>query len=145
MTTEPGEWEVTVLLADFAQVADGKLYVLGGGWSLCGPGPFTHALAVKVGVPWTETNQGHQLEAVLVDEDLHPVALGEPPEEIRFVTEFEVGRPPGLPAGSLIDVPMAVNLGPLQLAPGRGYLWSVRIDGEEMERAGFRVRAVAPG
>ena len=30
---------VTMLLADFAQVADGKLTVVGGGWSLTGPEP----------------------------------------------------------------------------------------------------------
>src|SRR4029077_19300015 len=31
--------KVTMLLADFAQVADGKLTVVGGGWSLTGPEP----------------------------------------------------------------------------------------------------------
>jgi hypothetical protein len=28
-----------MLLADFAQVSDGKLTVVGGGWSLTGPDP----------------------------------------------------------------------------------------------------------
>ena len=39
---------VTMLLADSAQVADGKLYVLGGGWSLTGPDPTPSAVAIKL-------------------------------------------------------------------------------------------------
>ena len=31
--------KATLLLADAAQAAEGKLYVLGGGWSVTGPGP----------------------------------------------------------------------------------------------------------
>src|SRR6267154_2812745 len=29
----------TMMLADYAQIADGKLFISGGGWSTCGPGP----------------------------------------------------------------------------------------------------------
>jgi hypothetical protein len=141
---DPGEWELTVLLADFAQVADGKLYVLGGGWSMCGPGLFTHALALKIGVPWTETNERHQLQAALLDEDQQPAAYGDPPEPVGFTSEFEVGRPTGWPAGTAIDIPLAVNLGPLHLEPG-AYHWSVRIDGFEIERVRFRVRSTPNG
>jgi len=28
-----------MMLADYAQIADGKLFISGGGWSICGPGP----------------------------------------------------------------------------------------------------------
>jgi hypothetical protein len=134
------EWRVTVLLCDFAQVADGKLYLLGGGWSLCGPGPFQHGLAIKVEVPWNEANRPHVLEGVLKDADERPVRVGEPPNEIRFRVEFEVGRPPGLPPGTALDVPLAVNFGPLELPPGAAYFWSVSIDGREVQRVRFRTR-----
>ena len=137
----PEEWEVTGVLCDAAQVAEGKLYILGGGWSLSGPGAFTHALALKVTIPWGEANQPHRLDAVLVDEDGQDVAVGDPPQPVAFSSEFEVGRPPGLPAGTPLDLPMAVNFGPLGLEPGRGYAWSLRIDGVEAERVPFRVRA----
>ena len=36
-----------MLLCDGAQVADGKLFVLGGGWSLTGPDPMPSAIAMK--------------------------------------------------------------------------------------------------
>ena len=51
--------KVTMLLCDSAQVADGKLYILGGGWSFVGPDPAPMALAIKVDVPWTEGNVAH--------------------------------------------------------------------------------------
>jgi hypothetical protein len=28
-----------MMLADYARIADGKLFISGGGWSACGPGP----------------------------------------------------------------------------------------------------------
>src|SRR4051794_17346369 len=53
--------KVTMILADSAQAVDGKLYVLGGGWSLAGPGPTPMALAVKIEVPWDRGNMRHHL------------------------------------------------------------------------------------
>src|SRR5207244_5203833 len=39
--------KVTILLADAAQAVEGKLYVLGGGWSTTGPDPAPMARAIK--------------------------------------------------------------------------------------------------
>src|SRR5438552_11105611 len=101
--TESG-WRVDVMLCDYAQVAEGKLFINGGGWSLCGPGPFVHALALKIGVPWSEANRRHMLTAVLVDEDSRPAAVGDPPTELRLESAFEVGRPPGAAPGAALDM-----------------------------------------
>ena len=136
----PTEWNVTVLLADSAQVAEGKLYILGGGWSLCGPGAFVHALAIRLAVPWDQANRHHTIHAILSDEDAQPVRLGDPPSDVAFQGDFEVGRPPGIPVGTPLDVPIAVNFGPLELPPGRGYSWVVSVDGQEIERVSFRTR-----
>jgi hypothetical protein len=135
----PG-WSVTALLCDHAQVADGKLFISGGGWTFTGPGPFTHAIAFKLNIPWSEANERHTLAAHLTDEDGHSVTLGEPPNEVRFGTQFEVGRPVGLPAGAPLSMPLAVNLGPMELEPGAGYAWVVSIDDQEFVRIPFRIR-----
>ena len=42
---------VTMLLADFAQVSDGKLTVVGGGWSLTGPEAVPFGIAILIRVP----------------------------------------------------------------------------------------------
>jgi hypothetical protein len=141
MSTSPGAFDIVALLCDSAQVADGKLYVLGGGWSLTGPGPFIHALALRIEVPWTSANQSHTLRAVLTNEDSSPVKVGgEDGEEIAFENEFEIGRPPGIKQGTALDVPIAVNIGPLALAPGQAYSWELSIDGTPLKRVHFQTR-----
>ena len=67
--------KVTILLADSAQAVQGKLYILGGGWSIAGPGPITMAIAIKIEIPWTEANTRHQLRVALFDEDEHLVTI----------------------------------------------------------------------
>src|SRR5262249_48223731 len=115
----------------------------GGGWSVTGPGPVPSALAIKVEVPWTEANRPHDLVITLLDADGRPVSADGAPVEIRG--QFEVGRPPGLPAGTPLDTVLALNVGPLRLAPGR-YLWRLAIDGESRDdwSVGFLNRGEAP-
>jgi len=122
--------KVTMMLADSAQAVGGKLYILGGGWSLTGPLPCPSAIAVLVSVPWNETNRKHRLKMDLLDEDYRPVLLPTPDGEVplSIVNEFEVGRPAGIVAGSAIDVPFAFNIGPIPLAPGRRFVWKLVID-----------------
>ena len=45
-----------MMLADSAQVSEGKLFILGGGWSVTGP-PAPSAIALHVEVPWDQTNR----------------------------------------------------------------------------------------
>jgi hypothetical protein len=136
--------KVTMLLADAAQAVNGKLYILGGGWSITGPDPVPSAIALKIEVPWTDTNRKHRLELKLLDADGQPVRVptqaGEHPVEFRG--EFEVGRPPGLPEGSPLDVVLAINMSPLQLQPDRRYEWKCFINENTKEdwRVGFYTR-----
>ena len=130
-----------MMLADAAQEVNGKLYVLGGGWSVTGPGVPPMALALKLDVPWSAANQQHGFLLVLVDADGHPVQVGADDSDVRVEGTFEVGRPAGVPAGTDIDVPLAVAIGPLPLAAGR-YAWQLWIDGETNEdwQRPFQVR-----
>ena len=56
---------VTMLLCDAAQVAYGKLYILGGGWSMTGPDPVPSAVALKIHVDWHEAERAHHSELFL--------------------------------------------------------------------------------
>ncbi len=135
---------VTVLLCDAAQEVNGKLYILGGGWSVTGPGPFQSALAMKFEVPWDQANRPHELNIHLVDEDGAAVRAPGPAgaQEVRIQGQFEVGRPPGLVPGVPLDTPMVIDIPPIDLAPGRRYTWVVEIDGqtEDHWRASFSLR-----
>jgi hypothetical protein len=122
---------VTIMLADHAQVAEGKLFISGGGWSLTGPGPVTSGIALLFHIPWDRTNRKTSFVLRLVDSDGRAVTaaspLGEQP--VQFGGQFEVGRPAGVAAGTEINVPIAVNT-VLQLTPGQRYTWILEVDGE---------------
>ena len=140
--------KVTLLLADAAQAVNGKLYILGGGWSITNPTTDPFAIALKIDVPWSETNRRHTLVLELIDEDGKPAMLPTPTGEspLRIESVFEVGRPPGLKQGTSLDVPLAVNFAPLPLKPNTTYVWKCTIDGASKDdwRLTFTTRAADP-
>lgn len=126
-----------MLLADSAQVADGKLYILGGGWSVTGPDPVPSAVAVKVSVDAHEFDVNHHWELFLEDADGRLVQF-ETPEGMQAIEvrgDFSASEPIGVPLGTPVDVPIAVNFGPIPLAPGQRFTWRMVIDGESLPGA----------
>lgn len=134
-----------MLLADAAEAVNGKLYVLGGGWSVVGPDPAPMAVAMKIEVPWDQGNERHRLALRLLDADGHPVLLQGPQGKVPVVLEadFETGRPAGVRPGTPLDVVMAVQVGPLALDPGCRFEWRLTIDDREDDlwRLAFSTRA----
>ena len=135
-----------MILADYAVVSDGKLTIVGGGWSQTGPEPSAFGIGLLIQVPWDQANTRHAFSVELLDADGAEVVLETEDDEeqaVAFGGEFEVGRPPGLKPGTPLDFPVAVNSTPLPLEPGR-YEWRLTIDGESREfwRVPFTVRAV---
>src|SRR6202041_3265062 len=133
-----------MLLCDAAQVSDGKLYILGGGWSMTGPDPVPSAVALKIDVDWHEAETSHHWEPFPEDADGRPVVMeaAEATQPVEVRGEFTVSQPPGIPEGSPIDVALAVNLGPLPLAPGTRFAGRLMVDGEALPGAslGFTTR-----
>lgn len=138
--------KVTMLLADSAQVAEGKLYILGGGWSLIGPDPAPSAVAIKLELDWHETDRMHHWELFLEDADGQPVTFMSENglESIEIRGELSAMRPEGLMEGTPVDIPMAINLGPLPIEPGNRFTWKFLLDGEAIEGGsiGFTTRPV---
>ena len=126
-----------MLLADSAQVADGKLFILGGGWSVTGPDANPSAVAIKVGVDWHEFNAEHHWELFLEDADGQPVSFETPEgtQSIEVRGDFSATAPSGVPVGTPVDIPIAVNFGPIPLTPGGRYTWRLVIDGETLPGA----------
>ncbi|MBW3611400.1 MAG: hypothetical protein KY438_07705 [Actinobacteria bacterium] len=124
--------KVTMLLADAAQAVAGKLFVLGGGWSVTGPGPAPMAMAVKIEVPWDRTNRRHHWTLDLLDQDGRPVHVpgSEGDRPVHIAGDFEVGRPAGLAPGTPIDLPLAITMAPVPLPPSTRCVWQFAIDGQ---------------
>lgn len=130
--------DVTMLLCDAAAESGGKLYILGGGWSVVqAPGvPTPMALAIKLSIPWDRANQSHAIKLSLLDEDGQAVELGEGP--VQAEGGIEVGRPPGMKPGTPLDSPFVLSFAGLAL-PSGGYVWELEIEGSVMARSPFRV------
>jgi hypothetical protein len=138
--------DAQLLLADAAQTSpDGKVHALGLGWSTTVTPLPPQAIIVLVKVPWDVTNVTHTAVIELLGSDGEAVLLPGPEglQPLRIEADFETGRPPGLPRGTPIDLPLTFGVSPgMPLPPGR-YVWQLSIDGEHKDdwRAAFLVRA----
>ncbi len=141
--TVPPSVRVTMMLADSAQVAERKLYVLGGGLTVIGPRPQPLGVAIRIEVPWDRANLPHEWRLELLDEDGHPVMVKD--QALAVAGRFEAGRPAGLKPGTPLSVPLAITFPTLPVRPGGSYTWQLTIDGAAHEdwRQSFHVRAPA--
>jgi len=129
-----------MLLCDYAEELGGKLYIMGGGWSvLRTPNvPSNVYLAIKLSVPWNQANEPHDLAIRLVTEDGKPVQSEGQEGDVQLTGKVEVGRPPGLRPGTDLDLPLVASFHGLTLPPG-GYRWSLEIDDMLLTKIPFRV------
>lgn len=127
---------VDMLLCNSAQVAGGKLFILGGGLAFIGPKPQPLAVALQITVPWDQANVRHQWRIDLIDEDGQPVLIKDKP--VILQGRFEAGRPAGLRPGTPLGVSLAINLSPLPFTPGRGYAFALTLNDES--RPDWRLR-----
>lgn len=127
------EW---IILADAAEVLNGKVYMLGGGWDRIPASQQERdlrlfAVALSIVVPWHQTNERHGLEVKLTDADGQRVLF-------NVVGQFESGRPLGAVRGQLLRTPMAFKIAtPLNEVGTYAVVGS--IDGEESCRTVFHV------
>jgi len=136
----PGnEIEATMLLCDSAQAAGGKLYILGGGWTMLGKvQPRARmSLAVKLSVPWSRANERIHVEAVLITDQGADVTVGED-TPIRADADLELGRPAGLRAGTPLDATFVMDFDGLELDVG-GYVWELKVNDRPAARTPFQV------
>lgn len=130
------KFKITMLLADAAQEVGGKLYVLGGGWSIINAGPTNFAIAVYMQTPWDQANRRHTFRLELLDADGRQVLLPQPDGEERpFLIEghHEAGRPAGLKPGTPLDGAFAIQFAGVRLPPGERLEFRLSIDGETHE------------
>lgn len=96
-----------LMLADRAEVLNGKLYVMGGGYDRRTinniTAPVTLTMVVGVLIPWTSTNQPHEIKLVLETED--GIMVG---QEVQG--QLTVGRSAQAISGQLFRVMTVVNL-----------------------------------
>lgn len=125
------------LLADHAEVVQGKLYTMGAGWdrltlSKENPTLSSFSIATVLRVPWTASNQPHTWEVSLKHEDGQEVFAPTPPGG-----QFETGRPPGALKGAPSTIMFAFSIANLKFPKLGGYSARLIVDGIEIAAAPF--------
>jgi hypothetical protein len=122
----PGEMRVTMLLADAAQVADSKLFILGGGINVIPSTPAPQAIAAVIDVPWDQADRMHDWKLELLDADGMPVLMNDLP--VIVAGQFQVTRGEAAEPGVPLPMPLAVNFSGLALPPGLRFAWRLVIN-----------------
>jgi hypothetical protein len=147
--------EVDVILCNHAETSENKLYVTGGGITMCFVGPLpphviTVALGAVIHVPYELTNQPHVFKFSLVDElgnAVSPFHADGSPEHppVEVTVPFNVGRPPMVSVGDAQVVALAANIVNLPLPQPGLYKFAIEIDRHPMRSIPFRVLTPPPG
>ena len=128
------EW---IIMADSAEVVNGKLYLMGGGWDQLVvnqqfPTQQNISIAVSFSVGWDETNMRQPMEIRIEDMEGKQLA--------RVNGEIEAGRPRGIAPGQSQRVQFAFKL-PLRFEKPDTYSVTAYINDEMADRTNFRITA----
>ncbi|WP_157498421.1 DUF6941 family protein [Leifsonia sp. Leaf336] len=126
------------MLCDFAEEVNGKLYVMGGGWTraLKQFDSVSFSIAGKLFIPWNDTNRRLATQLALFDGDGTPVEVNG--ERVVVDADLEVGRPAGVLQGTEIDIPLTFRFNNVPLSAGR-YRWDFRVADTHVAEAIFDV------
>jgi hypothetical protein len=126
--------DTTLLIADYARVADGKLDLVGAGWTVTGPGPVTFGVGILFQISWDEANRTHRFVLDLLDADGNPMLAPDATQPLLHADgDFETGRPVGLKPGMSQHGPVALNVAGMPLPSGQTYQLRLVVNGDEDE------------
>ena len=143
--------QLNLMLAEYAQIHGGKLFVIGGGLFAVfaiGSNPVQQlAVCGTITLPFGELNREHTIAIELVNADGKPVTVTTPMGNQPFKIEGKLNAalPPLLSRGTSLPMPFAV-LFSLPIQPGQFHFRTV-IDGDERSllKLLFTVLAAPPG
>lgn len=125
-----------LLLADRAEVSQGKLYIMGGAFETVFaatlPAPLQFGVALVLAIPWNETNEEHHAQLTIENTDGQQVG--------QLNLSFTTGRPPFLGRGEEQRVPVAVPQINATVPAFGLYLMKSTVDGRPGPRVPFHVR-----
>jgi hypothetical protein len=133
--------KVQVMLAQFAQVANGLVNMMGTGWTIMPPQqPQGYFLAGTIDMPWDAAGVEHNFRFVLLDDQGKPIE-NENGEDVKVDGQFNLAPAAGIPKGTPLTLPLAIPIGPLMHEPGARYEWRLEVNDETHEewRLGYTV------
>lgn len=126
------------LISDHAEIVNGKLYLMGGGWDTYYarevPTQIRVAVAVGISIEWDETNETIPVHVYVEDDDAQQLA--------RIQGTMQVGRPPNLRPGSRQLSQLAANLNLNVKQHGGFRVRTVAGEGERQKESSIAFRVV---
>ena len=122
-----------IMLADWAETINGKLYIQGGGWDrkVVVPGqPTDFTIVASIVIPWNATNQPHEFSIAIESEDGTAIM---PP----LSGSATVGRPPSARPGQDFRTQVAAKIGGVQLPALGTYRVAMTLNGDITKSAAF--------
>ncbi len=127
-----------LLVADYAEVINGKAYVVGAGWDKFSPpaypAPMKIGIAVGIRVPYLESNTPHHLSVRMRN--------GDGQEVFKIEGDLETGRPPGSRGDSIL-VPLAVNA-QVDVPSPQLFELVAEVDSQSRRRISIRAMRIGP-
>ena len=122
--------EATILLADAARVSDGKLDLLGAGWTVTVAEPHPFGIGIILELPWAEIGVEHSFELVLLNAGDDSVAV-DASGDVLFQGSgtMRTQKPPGVLLGKPVTQPVAIGVPPLAWQPAHDYKFLLTLDG----------------
>lgn len=129
---------IAFFAADHADTVNGKVYVNGGFWNVLRFPTYpaivpSMALVAVLEVPFRAYQQDHRFEIGMRDSDGNELPLS-------VSGEFRVGASPEMRYGDPTLMPLSVSINGLQIDSPGDYVFSLSIDGSEIEK--FSIRSV---
>jgi len=122
------EPSILLITADAATVSDGKVNILGGGWTRITAGPANFTLVVRIDIPWSLTNQQLPWSLSLVDQDGSAYTPPGSETALELAGELQIERHDDSNLGSSFEAPMLFPFVGLPLRPGT-YEWIFTVAG----------------
>jgi hypothetical protein len=109
---DPGGWKPASSSPTLRRSTRQARSTLGLGWSTTITPLPAQAVVILIKVPWNQANRAHKLRAELLTQDGQPVAIPGPigDQPVTIEGDFEAARPPGLPAGTPLDLAFVFSL-----------------------------------
>ena len=117
--------KATLVMADSVEVADNKLYVLGAGSTIVEAQTRPIALGVLFFVSPKEKDAEHAWSVELCDA-AGSLTISDAGESVSIAGTFSIDDAPGYPGGVPMPVPIAINVGPLDLQPESRFQWVLK-------------------
>jgi hypothetical protein len=146
--------EVDAILADSVAVADGKLFVQGGGWNVIRASAFPArhprvGLGLVLRVGYLETGEEHRLEVRFEDSDKNLWPLGDAPpgtdspdgKLYRLGGALEIPRPDGPPTDDEQAIALAMNFDGMVFEQPGLYRFVIAIDDDDLRTLPVRLMA----